>query len=242
MVTTDWHQTTSGDVTLVQVAVRSDSPRAVRVENSLPGPVWPPRSRGRAETGWDEDGYSGTVGPEGPLVLGYATPADPGDPPVTVEDRGTSDGVSGAVTPADVVRALGETGPPLHAVPQTVTDGAGPDGLAGRNEDLDPAVPDPGGHDEVDPERRDVHAGPTADVRPPDAVLDWLDEVAARVERAERCATDGPSEPDGTVPTDQGTAVATDRAALDRVRREARALTDRIETVEPEAEGPGRAG
>lgn len=63
--------------TLVTVVLENphDRPVRIRVENDLPGPVWPPRRRGHPESGWDEDGYEGVLDPGERTALGYAVPA-----------------------------------------------------------------------------------------------------------------------------------------------------------------------
>jgi hypothetical protein len=71
-----------GGATLVAVVIDNpqDRPVRVRIENDLPGPVWPPRRRGCPEPGWDEDGYEGVVQPGERLALGYAVPATAASP------------------------------------------------------------------------------------------------------------------------------------------------------------------
>jgi len=72
----------TGGATLVAVVIENphDRPVRVRVENDLPGPVWPPRKRGQPEPGWDEDGYAGVLDPGERTALGYAVPATGGSP------------------------------------------------------------------------------------------------------------------------------------------------------------------
>ena len=68
--------------TLVAVVIDNpqDRPVRVRIENDLPGPVWPPRRRGCPEPGWDEGGYEGVLDSGERLGLGYAVPATGNSP------------------------------------------------------------------------------------------------------------------------------------------------------------------
>ncbi len=115
MATLDWHVTSQGGVTLVSLLVTSEASERVRVTNCLDGPVWPPRRQGLPEEGWDEDGYEGRVAADERLVLGYACPADPAEPPARVTSLGASD-TGGTVTAREVVRTLGDPSPPRDAV------------------------------------------------------------------------------------------------------------------------------
>lgn len=118
MVSLDCHTAVAGDATLVRLHLASEEPTHVRVENCLDGPVWPPRCQGVPEAGWDDDGFAGVV--EGRLALGYATPADPSDPPVrVVDERPPDDGES--LSPESLVRQLGDAAPPRDAVGPAVT-------------------------------------------------------------------------------------------------------------------------
>jgi hypothetical protein len=126
------------DVTLVTVDLRNPSPvdRRVRVTNRLDGPVLPPRRAGVPAAGWDESGFAGVVPAGGRRALGYACPASPRRPPVSVIDEGrSSDEPTDAV--ADAVRALGDPRPPGDAVP---TPGSAGDGIERGTTTVPPAV------------------------------------------------------------------------------------------------------
>lgn len=117
MVSLDWDVKRQGGVTLVELVVHSEVGARVRLDSNL-APVWPPRVQGVPAAGWSESGFEGTVAAGSRLVLGYASPAEPVDPPVdlaTVEEPTTSDGGK-AVTPEAIVRALGEASPPRDVV------------------------------------------------------------------------------------------------------------------------------
>lgn len=179
MPTLDWQLTAAADVTFVQVAVSSDTERAVRVDNRLAGPVWPPRAEGLPASGWDEDGYEGTVPADRPLVLGYASPAEPREPPVELVDRGRPADDSEPTTPREVVHALGEAGPPRAAVPEIES------GTVGGSTTENGSVPDGAAVAERPAARQgDGVDGPHA----PAAVDAWLEALGRRTEQAERLA------------------------------------------------------
>lgn len=233
MTTLDWDLATNGEVTLVHVAVRTDVPRAVRIENQLAGPVWPPRSQGRPLAGWDEDGYRGTVDPETPLVLGYATPADPAEPPVSLAPADPPDGEP---TPTGLVRALGEAGPPRAAVPEMAPAGTA---RVDRDADVSPA---PFGSD---PETGSLDSGSSArPTAPPSGLEAWLTAVDRRVHRLTGETDDEPPAPASgarrPASGDLAAQVAEDRAAVAAVRERTAALADRLERLslpDPEREG-----
>ena len=187
MVTLDWDLATAGEVTLVHVAVRTETPCTVRLRNELDGPVWPPRTQGRPAPGWDDDGYEGVVAADRPLVLGYAVPAPPADPPVTVVEEGPPDTAADTTDPVAVVRALGESGPPRAAIPQLDATST-----ASGADDGDDTRATPPGADQQSRTAAGTAAPPgdrpaagRGDEAVPPAVEDWLQSVADRAERAE---------------------------------------------------------
>lgn len=124
----EWTTRTNDDVTLVEVVVTNDGPpRRIRISNELDGPVWPPRTGGIPATGWSKHGYEGLV--ENRRIVGYATPAPPVDPPVSVEwleEGGTDEqrschptvpSIEPEPTPNSVCRTLSDPRPPRDAVP-----------------------------------------------------------------------------------------------------------------------------
>jgi len=157
-------------VTLVELRVANEAaePRRVRVESELDGPLWYPRRHGDAAPGWDDEGYTGRVPADGRLALGFASPADPVEPPATVACAGRAD-EAGETTPADVVADLGDPRPPRDAVAPSTADSPAPpvsDTAAGG------ATERPRGADGAPPREGDV-----AVPRVPDAVAGWLDEL-----------------------------------------------------------------
>jgi hypothetical protein len=146
MTAADWTTRRENGTTLVELVLVNDGPaRRVRVDNELDGAVHPPRTDGVPAEGWDEDGFEGTVGAGERLALGYATPAAPADPPVSVEWLGPPDGEAPRIedhpavpqvtaTADGVTRALEDPRPPRDALPEN-TEGDG--------ETTTPAAPDP---------------------------------------------------------------------------------------------------
>jgi len=123
MVALDWTTTREGGVTFVTCVLDAgDTTRRVRLRNELAGPLWPPRRQGVPEAGWTADGFDGVVGP-GMCALGYATPAPPADPPVSLvaSERADRDERTGDSATA-IVRELGDPTPPREALPGMAPD------------------------------------------------------------------------------------------------------------------------
>jgi hypothetical protein len=145
MVELDARVETRNGVALVELVVRNPTAtaRRFRVGDRLDGPLWPPRSRGVPEAGWDDGGFEGVVPAEDRRALGYASPTgadntvesfEPDELPAEIvwteragateagrdSDTFTADD-SGAfatdATPEGVVRSLGDYRPPADAVP-----------------------------------------------------------------------------------------------------------------------------
>lgn len=66
----------SEDVTFVELHVEADHPHRVRIAFHHDGPVWPPRTDGRPEDGWDDGGVTTHVD-AGLTPLGFATSTPP---------------------------------------------------------------------------------------------------------------------------------------------------------------------
>lgn len=228
MATLDWHITTHEGVTLVRLLVTSEATERVRVTNCLDGPVWPPRCEGVPEEGWDEDGFEGSVGAEERLVLGYACPAEPCDPPARVTSV-ESDEAGMDVTAREVVRSLGDPSPPRDAVAGSRVD-AFEDEFDRQSGERDPNVGSVDRHRDGDPTE-----GEWATVEA------WLDDVADRAEDAERLAGVS-SVPEATAALtavggsdDVATLVEcleTDRQRVRRVARRCETLAARLDDVE----------
>lgn len=256
MATLDWHVTGVDGVALVSLVVESDAAERVRVTNRLDGPVWPPRRQGVPEEGWDEDGYEGVVGADGRLLLGYASPADPAEPPARVTTLGPADG-AGAATAREVVRTLGDPAPPRDAV--SPADGSGPRGsdtggtaVQRGGEATDDTAGDGhavsgagasaeslGGRAQEPADDGAGHQEPGSSQYP--AVEAWLDSVADRLADAERLArvssVPEASEAVASVggPEDIArlrTTLQEDRDRLERVAGRCEDLAARVEEVE----------
>jgi len=219
MATLDWQLTDAGDATLVEVVVTSDTDTGIELTSNLT-PVWPPRRHSRPAAGWNENGYEGSVTAETPLVLGYASPADPVEPPATVAATGpVPDEQDGSPTPAELVRALGEAGPPRDAVPTPTAPSTGAD-WPSASLPSDESSPDDTGVSDHRAERSGPEDGQmratagdraTADATPPPAVDHWLDALEQRLDAAERL---------GTVETaDEARAAVDAVGGIDAVRR-----------------------
>ncbi len=129
MPTISWTQRRENGVTLVEAVVQSTTPTGpttVALESRLSGPVWPPRSEGIPVAGWDGARYETTVEGESRVAVGFASPAEPSEPPVelvesapatTIDDEESAD-----TDAADVLRALGDPTPPRGAVPTSLPE------------------------------------------------------------------------------------------------------------------------
>jgi hypothetical protein len=114
MASLDWHLTRTDGVTLVELIVTGGPGERIRVESNLE-PVWPPRRQGVPAAGWDGAAFTGTVDAGEQLVVGYATPAEPVEPPATLappRDPGADRGVDAR----DLIRTLGDPRPVGAAV------------------------------------------------------------------------------------------------------------------------------
>jgi hypothetical protein len=146
----DWHVSRVNETTLVTVRVENTRahPRRIRIDNLLGGPVSPPRRRGVAEPGWDDDGLTRSVSGGERLSVGYACRAPPERPPIAVRD----DPADEETTPPAVERALrslGDHAPPRAALPDDSERRSAPD----RRDGPVPAgtADGVGGTDEVEP-------------------------------------------------------------------------------------------
>jgi hypothetical protein len=241
-VRADVTTTATAGCVLVAVTLRNDTAVAVRVrvENTLDGPVLPPRREGVPAAGWDEGGFTGTVPADSRLGIGYACPetggdaadgasadsnADPDSEAISFEILGPADEEAPSESDhvADAVRSLGRATPPADAVPTSPTV------------DLGAPTADRRGRPP------DEHAEPNSS-GVPDPTAAWLDAVETRIERAERltdatadeaaavlegCGVDGVAD----LPDDLDEDIAALRAAGDRVEE----LTARATAAAPES-------
>lgn len=93
-------------------------------------PVWAPRRHGVLAEGWDETGFEGVVQAGETLALGYASPAEPVEPPVELLEEPEHGGHSrennrsvhsreetSITTAKELVRTLGDSRPQREVVP-----------------------------------------------------------------------------------------------------------------------------
>ena len=213
MATLDWQLTPAGDATLVELIVTSDADTRVEIESSLQ-PVWPPRRENRPAAGWDGSGFEGTVAAGEPLVLGYASPDDPVEPPAAiVETEPVPDDSGEPPTADDLVRALGDARPPRDAVPMPDDPQPGDahptagSASVDRSPDRGPPVDDPSPRDRSP----DVDTPPAHDGTPQDGHTSAPAESQSHNDPPD----DHGSAPSGRSPGEQSPA---DRAPLDRER------------------------
>ncbi len=118
MATLACEQFAAGGIALIGVHLTTAVQERVTIEPMHDPPVWPPRSQGVPESGWDDGTWTGIVRPGSDRALGYATPADVDDPPVRITAAVSADETATeTVSTRDVVRALGAHKPTRDAVP-----------------------------------------------------------------------------------------------------------------------------
>ncbi|MCL9812894.1 hypothetical protein [Natranaeroarchaeum aerophilus] len=80
------HVERAGGVTTVRVILTNDrsTPQTVRLRSELDGPVWPPQRNGVVDAHWTDGVWEATIQPGRNRGVGFASPAPPVDPPVSV--------------------------------------------------------------------------------------------------------------------------------------------------------------
>lgn len=189
MIDLDWRVHETDGVALVAAVVQNAAPtqRRIVVDPRIDGAVLPPRRRGLPERGWSDEGFAGVVPAEGRIALGFASRGELEDPPVAVLDEGrapqegTTASRADGTTPTDVLRNFGSPVPPRDAVPNgSLESGSSRDRRSGGYH-VRGAVNEP-------PETTRSDGLGAREIPAP--VIDWLDDVASRVDRAERLAKD----------------------------------------------------
>jgi hypothetical protein len=195
-------------VTLVAAVVINNTSvrRRVRVEHALDGPTWPPRRHGVPVEGWNGSAYVATVAAGDRTAVGFASPAPPESPAVSVTENRRVDPADGETeTPAtaeDVVRRLGDPSPPVDAVP-----------MAGDGSSSADASPDAAA----------LGSGPNADADLPSPVAEWFRTVVSRLETAENC-TDAATLREATRAVEDAGSLDDVKATVDRLEADAAAL------------------
>lgn len=190
MATLDWQLRRTGEVTLVELSVRGDRDQRVRVESRL-RPVWPPRRQGVPVRGWDDHAFEGTVERDRPLVVGYASPAPPEEPPARITETGSPD-EDAAVTPRTLVRTLGDARPPRDVLREATRPAD--DGTTNGPDDGTPSAIDDGCSQETSGAAAfggSARHPPPAESRTgdqPATPTAWFDGVESRLDEADRLA------------------------------------------------------
>lgn len=238
MAALDWAVTQTDGVTFVEGYVTSDIGEQVRIESNL-DPVWPPRSRGVPVAGWEGTQFEGTVPAEGYLVVGYASPAGPVEPPVEltaetplVEEDSCSfeQSLEGGdnETVRALVRSLGEAGPPRDAVP-----------LPTSVDDSTPSFENCEDQTQERPQgETGTQTGNSSSRNQPD--LDpWFGAIEDRIGTAQRLSTVADADQARAAIDDVGgiEAVRTLQAQLAADRRHLHQLTERTETLRTDLSG-----
>ena len=198
-----WTVERAGGVSLVQCRVHNDSavPHRVRVESQLDGPVLPPRRCGVPEAGWDERGVTLRLESDERRAIGFAAPAPPADPPVSIDRSSTVDANetqsgtdwegSGSVPGArgrgskavsDALRGLAEHRPPRAAVAGSGETDDARDDESARRDDVREIDRRAAKSTTDDPESTGTDRGSPSK----DPIDDWFEAVERRIERAER--------------------------------------------------------
>jgi hypothetical protein len=104
-------------VTFVRATVSNTRGTAqiVRLESRLDGPTWPPRRGETTAPEWDGDCWEDRILPGRCRGIGFASPAEPVDPPVELVDveRAPADEYE---TAAQVLASLDDPRPPRDVV------------------------------------------------------------------------------------------------------------------------------
>lgn len=210
-----WTVDETAGVSLVQCQVHNDSSvrRRIRIVNHLDGPVLPPRRRGVPEAGWDQLGVTVVLAPDERRAIGFAVPAAPVDPPVSV----TSAAPPSAHPADDALRTLGAHRPPrdacVAAADHRCADGADTATAASSRSSADPQT----------------------------VIDDWFASIESRLERAERLtgatlstATEVVAAAGGLEQvTGLDAQIATDAEQLRQLSERASTLADRTAAVDP---------
>lgn len=195
-------------VALVQLRLQNPASVAqrIRLHNSLDGPVLFPRRQGVPEAGWDREGFVGVVAAESERALGYACPAPVQTPPIALQQAedpadGSGSGSESAPnqpTPEAVVRAYGDSAPPVAVGHDTRYRGSQQGGAntGPWSSEVESTAESQKTEPSTEPETTDPESGQAHPPTPPAAVTAWLDGVESRVGRAE--ALEGATVPEAT--------------------------------------------
>lgn len=243
MTTLDWSVDRRGDVTLVAATIRRESNSGpvgdsidVTVASRLDGAVWPPRSAGVPEQGWEGRQFETTVPDDGAVAVGFASPAEPVEPPIEIVEQGVSGNREDDPDAADVLRALGDPAPPRDAVP-ALAEPTGATVAPEAEPQADQSVPETRSEDS--PPFDCLSDDPVAESERtlPAAVREWFEAVEARIHGADDCASspvEATAREDSLAPSDD------EIVRLRAIERRAGELIDLAVTVTDDADGPER--
>jgi hypothetical protein len=259
MASIDWDLARVEDTSLVEVVIDTDVPARIRLESNL-APVWPPRRQGRPMAEWDGRQYETVVSPDSAHRLGYASPADPVEPPIDVLDETALEGTQHAPSaPTDskqwhddvdadqLVRALGDARPPRDVVPvprlskgvsaeEYVTPGEDVHDIP-SGEDVHGVHSDKSFSGAIDSDDTGVVAEyPSAPPSVSDisAVERWIGAIEDRVRRVEQLQQEG-NPPDARHVVEGVDGIDTVRQLREQVvsdRRDVSRVSDRIDALE----------
>lgn len=227
MATLDWHVRRTDGVTLVELLVTSERDHEIRIESNVE-PVWPPRREGVPAAGWEDGVYVGRISAGERLVLGYASPGNPVEPPAQLQTgpaEGDTASSSDSPSPRELIRALGDARPP-----RDVVSASGPS----VNDPEQASCPSPD-----DPTRGHSEGAPAVERSLPAMFEAWFEGIETRLSAARR---PGRVESDGGEPT-RGAAntgpgeplarqLAVDREHLELLGKRQRELASRLEELE----------
>lgn len=110
-------------VTIVTAVVTNDrtTTQRVRLRSTLSAPIWPPRRNGVAAPEWTDDTWSATLEPGVQRGIGFATAADPADPPIELLDASRAAASDELADSRSILATLDESTPPRAA-----TEGVAP--------------------------------------------------------------------------------------------------------------------
>jgi hypothetical protein len=250
MATLDWELTRSGEVTLVELTVNSEFDQHVRIESELT-PVWPPRRQSVPHTGWNGDTFEGNVSQDETLVCGYASPAEPVEPPAAIAATESPDEET-SVCPRDIVQTLGEPSPPRDTLEGSTAQTERVEGSTAPTERVEGSTAPTEGVGEsslsneelavtqVGKDETEVTTGhgqsSVADTLTPETEAEptaWFDAVEKRVATTEQLAQTADAEDVRDVVADVGGIedVRALQAQLDADRRQLSELQQRTETL-----------
>jgi len=216
MASLEWQVQTQGEITLVEAQVTSAYETQVRLESAL-SPVWAPRTQGVPVEGWDKTGYETTVGRNETVAVGFASPAEPVEPPLELIEQEATEGAPGdsesQPSSRDLLRTLGDSRPPRDITPKRES----------------------ATQQQTEPVERQPES-----TQPP-ALQSWFDAIENRIEVAERLATPSDATEARAVIAEHGgieriqrldAQLAADEKQLSALKKRQTALLDRLATTD----------